>query len=274
VTWLDLHLHTIYSDGSWRPEELFAYLADVDIGIASVTDHDTFTHLGELRRLGERFGLQVLSGMEVTSRWKGRIAHILCYAAEFGGTGLAARVEATLREMSENTAAVYAELERQGYRFPQRNVVLAAQGGQLLRPIDNARLLMSHGYAGDTPAALDIARDAGYVIAAAPAAEVVELAHRSGAVALLAHPGRRDGEIDCYDSTLLEELLDDVALDGLEVYYPAHTPEQTAQYRRLAGERGLLVSAGSDSHGPGSRLPVPYQAQQCADLLERCGIFL
>jgi predicted metal-dependent phosphoesterase TrpH len=274
VNWLDLHLHTIYSDGSWRPEELFAYLADVNIGIASITDHDTFTHLGELRRLGERCGIQVLSGVEVTSRWKGRIAHVLCYAAAFAGTGLAARVEATLHEMTENTASVYAELERRGYRFPRRNEVLSAQGGQPLRPIDNARLLMSHGYAGDTLAALDIIRDAGYVIAAAPAAEIVELAHESGAVALLAHPGRSGGEIECYDSSLLQQLLDDVPLDGLEVYYPAHTPEQTAEYRRLAGERGLLVSAGSDSHGPSSRLPVPYQAEQCSDLLAHCGISL
>ena len=274
MTWLDLHLHTIYSDGSWRPEELFAYLAAEDFRIVSITDHDTFTHLRELRLLGEAHGIEVLAGVEATSRWRGRIAHVLCYAAEFIGDGLASRLGDTLREMHENTAAVYAELERRGYRFPRRDEVLAAEGGQPLRPVDNARLLVGHGYASDIGAALDIVRDAGYVIAAAPTAEVVELAHQSGAVALLAHPGRGDGEIQRYEPPLLEELLADVPLDGIEVYYPSHSPEQTAAYRRLANDHGLLLSAGSDSHGPRSRLPIPYQMQQCFELLERCGVSL
>jgi predicted metal-dependent phosphoesterase TrpH len=271
---LDLHLHTIYSDGSWKPAELFAYLAAEDFGIVSVTDHDTYAHLAGLRLLGEAHGIQVLGGVEVTSRWRGKIAHILCYAADFIGDGLARRVEETIHDMEENTAAVYAELERRGYRFPRRDRVLAAEGGLPLRPIDNARLLVDHGYADDMSRALDMMRDAGYVIAAAPAGQVVELAHESGAVAILAHPGRGDGEIQRYEPSLLQELLADVPLDGLEIYYPTHSLEQTTAYARLASERGLLVSAGSDSHGHSSRLPIRYRLQQCSLLLERCGISL
>jgi 3',5'-nucleoside bisphosphate phosphatase len=272
VTGLDLHLHSIYSDGSWWPEELFNYLAAEGFRIVSVTDHDTFTHLDELRLLGQARGIQVLGGVEATCRWRGKIAHVLCYASEFTGDGLAGRVEETLREMADNTAAVYAELERRGYRFPLRGEVLAAEGGEPRRPIDNARLLVAHGFAADMGIAVDMVRDAGYVIAAAPTAEVVDLAHRSGAVALLAHPGRGDGEIQRYDPSLLQDLLAEVPLDGLEVYYPSHSPEQTEMYRRLAAEYGLLVSAGSDSHGPNSRLPISYQVQLSAGLLERCGV--
>jgi 3',5'-nucleoside bisphosphate phosphatase len=271
---VDLHLHTIYSDGSWRPKELFAYLAAEGFGIVSVTDHDTLAHLNELRLLGETHRIRVLGGVEVTSRWRGKIAHVLCYATDFIGDGLAGLLEETVRDMGRNTAAVYTELERRGYRFPRRDEILAAEGGEPRRPIDNARLLVEHGHADTLGEALDIVRDAGYVVAAAPIQRVVELAHQSGAVAILAHPGRGDGEeIHRYDpATILPELLDDVPLDGLEVHYPTHSPEQTAAYQQLATRRGLVVSTGSDSHGPNSRLPIHYQVRQCAELLARCGL--
>ena len=121
-------------------------------------------------------------------------------------------------------------------------------------------------------AALNLLADAGYTIIAAPINVTLETAHVSGALALLAHPGRGGGEIQRYDPSLLKEMLEDARLDGIEVYYPRHTPEQTAAYQTLAAERGLLVSAGSDSHGPRQRVPIPYQAVQCGELLARCGI--
>ncbi len=175
------------------------------------------------------------------------------------------------RRQLENTRAVYAELEARGYRFPRRAEVLADQQGELRRPVDNARLLVGHGYVEDLERGLDLIRDAGYVIAAAPIRRTVEAAHESGAVALLAHPGRGGGEIVRYDPPLLEEMLETTPLDGIEVYYPSHTPGQTAAYLALAAGRDLLVGAGSDSHGPHQRVPVPYRAEQCEKLLACCG---
>jgi predicted metal-dependent phosphoesterase TrpH len=200
------------------------------------------------------------------------IAHVLCYARRFNGTALSDLVEETGRDLLENTQAVYAELERRGYRFPRRDEVLADQQGQVLRPIDNARLLVSHGYATDLETGLQMIAAAGYRIAAAPLRRAAELAHESGAVALLAHPGRGGGEISRYPPAMLEELLLDVPLDGIEVYYPSHSPEQTEAYLSLANRRGLLISAGSDSHGPGSRPPIQYPDRLCTSLLARCGV--
>lgn len=101
-------------------------------------------------------------------------------------------------------------------------------------------------------------------------ATIVEAAHQSGAVCILAHPGRSDGFV-CYDRALLDELRDEAAIDGIEVYYPVHTPEQTAMYRAYAQRHHLLVSAGSDSHGP-DKPPIKYRAGLIRDLLERVGI--
>ena len=105
-----------------------------------------------------------------------------------------------------------------------------------------------------------------------PPAAIVTAAHQSGAVCLLAHPGRSDGFV-CYDRALLDELRSEAPIDGLEAHYPLHTPEQTALYREYAQHHHLLVSAGSDSHGP-NKPPIKYPAELCRDLLERLGIQL
>jgi hypothetical protein len=74
-----------------------------------------------------------------------------------------------------------------------------------------------------------------------------------------------------FDVQLLDQFRQEAPLDGLEVYYPAHTPAQIEMYREYAQRHGLLVSAGSDSHGP-HKPPIKYRAALCRDLLERVGI--
>lgn len=269
---IDLQIHTVYSDGQWQPVELFAWLQHEAFRAVAITDHDTMEHLGELQVLGERHGVHVVPAVEVTANWHGRGAHLLCYAQRFTGDALAGLTRRTEAAQRANTAEVYEELLRRGHRFPRRPQALAHQQGQVVRPVDNATLLHAHGYAATLDEALAHIRDAGYRSITAPLSEAVDAAHASGAVAVLAHPGRGGGEIQAYPAPLVREVLAAVPLDGIEVRYPLHTDQQVAEYTALARERGLLISAGSDSHGPGGRLPIPYPAASSRALLERCGV--
>jgi hypothetical protein len=140
------------------------------------------------------------------------------------------------------------------------------------RPIDNASLLFAHGYVADLQSGLGIIQEVGYVQIAAPLEEAVAAAHADDALAMLAHPGRGGGEIHRYEPEELALMSDEIPLDGVEAYYPTHTETQVAAFCALAQRRALLVSAGSDSHGPRQRLPIPYPASLVAALLERCGV--
>ncbi|HEV2236482.1 MAG TPA: PHP domain-containing protein [Ktedonobacterales bacterium] len=269
---IDLQLHTIYSDGLWQPEELLGYLAGAGFRAVAITDHDHLDHTAELAALGQRHGVFVIPAVEMSTEWEGRLADLLCFAPAFTGDALAVIAKRTERLQLENTWAVNQELERRGYIFPNRGAVLARQAGAVVRPVDNATLLVSHGYAPTLAEGLMMITDAGYVSIHADLGETVAAAHAAGAVALLAHPGRGEAPFTRYDPDLLDDLRANIPLDGIEVRYPLHSAAQVAVYGEYAERHGWLQSAGSDSHGPDQRLPIAYPAAVARDLLERCGI--
>lgn len=272
---IDLHLHTRYSDGTWEPRSLFAALAAGGFRLVSVVDHDQLAHLPEVAALGGEHGITVVPGVEVTTEWRGIPAHVLCYApiaTGFSGSALAKLMAETDARMRANTREVYEAVTARGYRFPRQAELLAGQGGAPIRAGDVAALLLAHGAVASPAEAMSLVREAGYRQARAPIADAVAAAHAGGALCLIAHPGRGDGEAHRFAPEEIEALIADVSLDGLEVYYPSHTPEQVEAYAGLARRRGLLVGAGSDSHGPHQRMPIASPAARVAPLLERLGV--
>jgi len=119
---------------------------------------------------------------------------------------------------------------------------------------------------------MKMVREAGYHPTKVDMAETVEVAHRSGGVCLIAHPGRRDAGFTFYDLALLDELRADVPIDGIEIYHPSHSPESIEMYLEYVRKHKLLGSTGSDSHCIPTRMPIKYRAEISRDLLERVGI--
>lgn len=269
---IDLQTHTIYSDGHWQPAGLMAHLAEAGFRVAAVTDHDQMDHIDEMVALGAAAGVHIIPAVEVTTTWRGYLAHLLCFAERFTGDTLRDLTRATNERQRANTQAVYEELLRRGYTFPRQDEVLPERGGIPAHPFDNSRLLRAHGYAKTRAEDLALIHDAGFVSTTADLGEAVAAAHASGGVAVLGHPGRRGDEFTAYDDALLDALRAEVPLDGLEVYYPLHTPEQVQAFEAYTARHGLLRSAGSDSHGPRQRLPIAYPAGLARDLLQRCGV--
>jgi predicted metal-dependent phosphoesterase TrpH len=183
-------------------------------------------------------------------------------------------LQKTVSRQLENTQAVYRELRQRGYEFPRQTEVLAEQQGELVRPIDNARLLQAHGQAQTFQEAMNIITDAGFRSIMADMAEAVDAAHQAGGVALIAHPGRREAGFTLYTTELLDQVSETVPLDGIEVIHPSHSAEQKADFQAYVSRRGWLQSTGSDSHGPRHRYPIAHQASVSAALLARCQVIL
>jgi predicted metal-dependent phosphoesterase TrpH len=267
---IDLHLHTTYSDGRWTLEPLLDYLLREQFGLAAITDHDRTDTVAAIQQLALDKHLPVLVAVEMTTTWRGEMTDLLCFGFDPNHNALNDLAQDLLRRQRENTRQVYENLQRQGYALSSDalSALLAKPSSQ--QPHAFVALLQEHGYGLGEPSARRILWEAGVAFATNEPAAVVEAAHRSGAVCLLAHPGHRDG-FTTYDAQLLDQFRQEAPIDGLEVYHPLHTTAQTAMYREYAQRHHLLTSAGSDSHGP-DKPPIKYRAELSRGLLERVGI--
>jgi histidinol phosphatase-like PHP family hydrolase len=283
---IDLHIHTTYSDGTWTPEQLLDHLVQEQFGLAAIADHDRADTVAALQQLALDKHQPVLVAAEMTTLWKDEMAgkdemsgqdnmtDLLCYGFYPPPHALNDIAQDLLRRQRENTRAVYENLLRKGYTLPQESEALVAileQPGPE-QPFALVDLLKRHGYGTGDPPAGRILLEAGCAIVTNDLAAVVEAAHQSGAVCLIAHPGHKDGFVT-YDAQMLDKLRQDIPIDGLEVYSPKHTPDQTALYLDYARKHGLLISAGSDSHRPG-KPPIKHPAELSQALLERVGIHI
>ncbi len=272
---IDLQLHTTSSDGRWSAEQLFDYLAQEGFGLVAVTDHDRVDMVASIQQLGTQKHIPILAAVEISAEFHGKMADVLCFGFDPHDQALRAIADDVRQRQKDNAEQVYAELLRRGYQFPHRKVYLAATVGELRVAGDCGTLLIKEGYVKDWPSALALVTDAGYREMKADMLETVETVHRSGGVALIAHPGRglrEPQEFTYYTPDLLDQVRAEIPLDGIEVYYPTHTPELVETYLAYAERHDLLMSAGSDSHGPPGRMPIKYRAELCRRLLERVGI--
>lgn len=269
---VDLHMHTTYSDGRWPATQLIDYLAGEGFALVSVTDHDRVDMVASIQELGGQHNLSVLAGVEMSTDWHGKMGDLLCYGFDPFKNELGPLVERVVRLQLENTHAVYETLLQRGYVFPRQEEILAKNNGTLRLPGDNIALLRAHNYAPDYANALRIITEAGHRSIKMEMAEAVEAAHRSGAVCLLAHPGRHEPGFTFYHPKLLDEVRAEIPLDGVEVYHPSHAPEMVDAYLTYVRQHKLLQSAGSDAHGYASRIPMKYRADLSRDLLERVGV--
>lgn len=269
---IDLQTHTIYSDGAWTPEALVDHFVSEGFGLAAITDHDRVDTAASLQQLALSKRFPLLVAAEISARWNGELTDTLCFGfdPEQGGA-LGALTRDIAHRQRENTREMCENLRKQGYTLPDAEVAAILDNTpSAQQPHALVALLKKQGIGTGQPSAGQLVSEAGFAWATRDIAEVVEAAHRSGAVCLIAHPGRGDGYTR-FDTQLLDTLRRDVPIDGFEVYYPAHTPEQTAMYREYAEMHGLLTSSGSDSHGP-EKKPIKYRAELSRRLLERLGI--
>jgi predicted metal-dependent phosphoesterase TrpH len=244
---VDLHTHTVASDGGDRPAELVAAAAAAGVGVLAVTDHDTVAGVAEARAAGRRVGVEVLTGCELTASVGNRVVHVLLYAEGLLKPDLAEAVEVARRGRHERNLALGERLERlTGVGYGD---AVEAAGASTLSRAHFAKALIARGVVADVAEAFDRYLSSGrpgYVPApSVPVTDAVALAAKAGGVAVLAHPGRlAEAERD----RVLGEALE-AGIDGIEVWHSQHELGLRRSLAKLAERRGLLATGGSDYHG-------------------------
>jgi predicted metal-dependent phosphoesterase TrpH len=243
---VDFHCHTEASDGSLSAAALLDAMRARGVSICSISDHDTVAAYDALPDGSGTSAPRLISGVEINTTYVRDEVHVLGYGFSLAADSpLRATMTANLRARRARVERMVAQLRASGYSLDYADVVREARGAVSLGRPHVAKALVRRGLVRDVERAFRtlLSRGTpGYVAADhIRPHEAVGAIAAAGGVSVLAHPGR------LRDEGIIAELVE-AGLDGLEVFYPAHGPGQTAHFRALAERYGLVMSAGSDFH--------------------------
>ncbi len=246
---IDLHCHTTLSDGSLGIEDVVIQAKRTGIDFLSITDHDTLASFSRASILGERYGVKIIQGVEM-SAWdkeRNQKVHILCYAPKKPD-----RLEGLCLkscEIRKSCSKEMIEKVMQLYPITAENVLKHSTGSKSIFKQHIMRALIDYGYALEFYGELNnelfnLKNGTCLVEREYPDVKfVLDLIHSARGVAVMAHPVQ-------YNSIeLLEGLAEQGKIDGVEVYH--HTAKEEDQQRLLeiAKKYDLIVTGGSDFHG-------------------------
>lgn len=260
-TSIDLHVHSLFSDGRLPPAELAELAVRHNVTALAITDHDTMSGSGEKLEACLRHGIECVIGVELSCELNGSEAHILSLFADPDSPAVS-RIGELSHSRYSRMEGMLERLEKMGIRIAMDDLPVAADG-VYGRP-HLARAMVEKGMVKNIGEAF-----ARYLYDSGPvhidkhrltAQEGIALAREMGGVSVLAHPGV-SGWLGSLDAFV------EMGLDGVEVYHPKHGGETIAKLLRYCRERNLLVSGGSDFHGPGDG-PDIGAARVPVDLLE------
>jgi 3',5'-nucleoside bisphosphate phosphatase len=262
---VDLHVHSDKSsDGDFTPEELVGFAGEHGMRAISIADHDTVAAYPEAVEAGRRAGVEVIPSMEVTSVFAGREFHILLPFVDWTSPAVLRIVDKQTECRKVETGERVEKIRRLGFDLTMDEIEAKSNGAAVLG-VKIAQILLENPANERHPGLEPFYRPENrshapylfykeYFAEGRPAyvpkrfvdsLEVLAAAPAAGAAPVLAHPGAYFQRTTVGDARTLAEN----GLLGMEVYNFYHTAEQTAFYRGLAEELGLVATAGSDFHG-------------------------
>jgi len=247
---LDLHLHTTHSDGSCTPTEVITRAHQAGVTALAITDHDIMTGVPEAIAAGQYHEIEVIPGLEISSRFGESELHILGYFLDWQDEELNRRLMTLRESRHRRNPQIVERLQNLGIEITYDEVRLLAGTDAVGRP-HIARALMNKGVVSSAKDAFDRFLADGkpaHVPRELPTpGEAIQWIKAGHGLAVLAHPNW----VRVVDRPLsdLVRSLKDQGLDGVEVYYSTHNPRQTREYISLAQQLGLLATGGSDFHG-------------------------
>ncbi len=271
----DLHIHTDHSDGTLSPEKMVEWAAGKGIELMAITDHDGMGGVRAAEEKGKAMGICVIPGIEISSESdfsfsghegknipQGIGLHILGYYIDTEEKDLAEKCRLMDRWRRERNEKLISAIREYGIDLTYEDILEGKATNFVGKP-DIARALMRKGYIQDVREAF--ADDGifrrekirGLKKKKLPSQEAIELIKGAGGIPVLAHPGlirhigQRETEGFRENFSLMIRGLAEEGIEGIEGIYEEHSDKEKAFFKNIAVEMGLIVTKGSDHHGPG-----------------------
>ncbi len=240
----DMHMHTVYSDGSYNPSRVVELAKKKNLSTIAITDHDTVAGVNEALRAGERLGIEVVPGIELSAHWQSREVHILGLFVDIHNKHLLDHLSIFRLERVKRAREIVHKLNELDIPV-SIDSVLDSVDGSVGRPhIAQAVLDTGHvrSYLEVFQKYIGYGKPAFVEKSRFEAVDAIRLIAHAGGLAFIAHP------TETVHQTILFELFKE-GLDGIETVHPSLTKQKTLTYRAIAKEHSLLETGGSDFHG-------------------------
>ncbi len=245
---IDLHTHSLRSDGAFSPTDLVRRAASRGVRVQALSDHDTLAGVAEAMAVAQELGVRIIPATELNTESEWGDVHVLAYFLDPNDEPLEDRLRWLRDNRGRRIELMVEKLNSLGYAVSLERVLEIAQGGALGRP-HLAQALFEGGHVPSYDAAFDtlISKESPAYVARVGLTplEAVGLVREHNGVAALAHPFTVSG-LD----TLLPRLVE-AGLAAIECYYGSHSPTTTAGCLALARAYALVPIGGSDFHGRG-----------------------
>ncbi|MBI5183974.1 MAG: PHP domain-containing protein [Nitrospinae bacterium] len=247
---IDLHTHTTASDGSYTPKELVRLASSLGLSAVAITDHDNIRGIEEGIKAGDKYGVEVVPGVEISVDFNIGTMHMLGYYIDYHNSTLLERLAFLQSQRDIRNTKIVKRLNDLGMEITYDEVKAVADG-QVGRP-HFAEILSKKGFVKDFDEAFDRFLGKGkpaYVEKGRFNPEdAIGLILNTGGIPVLAHPPYL--YISNYnDLRKTISGLKSSGLMGVETYYSTYTQEQTENLIKISNELGLLITGGSDFHG-------------------------
>lgn len=247
---IDLHCHSMFSDGTHTPEELIALAEQGGLTALALTDHDTTGGLDRFFGAAENSTVQAVTGIELSAEFAGTPLHLLGYLFNPRDPALQNALEWVQAGRAERNSRILENLNRLGYELTHDDVQKHA-GSRLIGRPHFAAALVEKGHFRHPHAIFQQLLGKGKAAYAerrrlTPEA-CIEMIRKAGGVPVIAHPGQM--RITARKLRRLVKHLKDHGLGGLEVWHPTHRDDQVASYLRICEDFDLAATGGSDFHG-------------------------
>lgn len=250
MSYIDLHVHSNCSDGSYTPAELVEYAKEKGLAAFALTDHDTLSGIEEAQDAGRKYGIEVIAGIEFSTEYKGRDVHIVGLEFDKDSPEFISQLERFQNSRDIRNQKMIGRLREEGVDITW-DMMKEEFGDAVWTRSHFGRFLLEHGYVKELKDAFSR-----YVGDEAPCfvprekvtpAQAVHLVRQYGGIPVLAHPFQYH-----LSEEGLQELVNELkkaGLIGVEALYSTHNPMEESAIRRLARVNGLCISGGSDFHG-------------------------
>ena len=248
----DLHLHTIFSDGTYTPEELAGRARQLGLAAIAVTDHDTVEGCDRTSAACQPAGLEFIPATELTAEFDDNELHLLGYFVDTRNPRLLAEMAKFQKVRQNRIHEMVARLNQHNIPLQADAVFAIANCRSPGRP-HVGRALVTGGFCANLDEAferfLKKNRPAWVPKFKISALDAIALIHQAGGLAVMAHPGLNRTD------KIIPDLVS-AGLDGLECFHTKHTPSTSEHYVRMAKEFNLAVTGGSDCHGLSKGKPL------------------